>query len=155
MEQYGQVVETINEIAIVNIQRHLTCDKCGKCGILSGSGRRDITIEALNPIQAKSGERVILETDDRQILFISFMLYLVPVAALLAGIYSGLAAAGHFDLSLNHELFAVGTGLFFMAAVFSVIRLWDQKVKNNPRYKPVITGLIEDEGSCADELSNS
>lgn len=155
MEQYGLVTDTFNDRALVNLQRHLTCESCGRCGILSGSKRRDVTVEAMNPIQAKSGQRVILQTDDRQILFISFMLYLVPVAALLAGIYLGLAAAGRFNLSLNHELFAVGTGLILMAAVFFVIRLWDNRVKNNLKYKPVITGLIEDEGTCADEESNN
>lgn len=154
MEQFGLVLNTTDDTASVNLQRHLTCESCGKCGILSGSGRRDITVEALNPIQAKSGQRVILETDDRQILFISFMLYLVPVAALLAGILLGLAAAGRLNLTMNHELFAVCTGLVMMAVVFTLIRLWDRSVKNNPKYKPVITGLIQAEEPCGDLSSD-
>ena len=154
MEQFGLVLNTTADTASVNLQRHLTCESCGKCGILSGSGRRDITVEALNPIQAKSGQRVILETDDRQILFISFMLYLVPVAALLAGILLGLATAGRFNLTMNHELFAVCTGLVMMAVVFTLIRLWDRSVKNNPKYKPVITGLIQAEEPCGDLSSD-
>lgn len=154
MEQFGQVIETTNDTATVNLQRHLTCESCGKCGILSGSGRRDLTVEALNPVQAKNGQRVILETDDRQILFISFMLYLVPVAALLAGIYLGLVAAGRFNLTMNHELFAVLTGVAMMSVVFMLIRLWDSRVKNNPKYKPVITGLIEDKELCDDQSSD-
>lgn len=153
MEQFGLVLKTSADTATVNLQRHLTCENCGKCGILSGSGRRDITVEALNPIQAQSGQRVILETDDRQILFISFMLYLVPVAALLAGIFLGLAAAGRLNLTMNHELFAVCTGLVMMVVVFTLIRLWDRSVKNNPKYKPVITGLIQNEETCGDQRS--
>jgi sigma-E factor negative regulatory protein RseC len=145
MEQFGLVIDTSDDTATVNLQRHLTCENCGKCGILSGSGRRDLTVEALNPIQAQSGQRVIMETDDRQILFISFMLYLVPVAALLAGILIGLALAGRLDPAMNHELFAVSTGLIMMAVVYFLIRLWDKRVKHNPKYKPVITGLIQDE----------
>jgi len=154
LEQFGQVIETTNDTATVNLQRHLTCESCGKCGILSGSGRRDLTVEALNPIQAKKGQRVILETDDRQILFISFMLYLVPVAALLAGIYLGLAAAGRFNPTMNHELFAVLTGLAMMSVIFMLIRLWDNRVKNNPKYKLVITGLIEVTELCGDQSSD-
>jgi len=150
MEQFGLVIKTTNNIATVNLQRHLTCESCGKCGILSGSGKRDLTVEALNPIQAKSGQRVIVETDDRQILFISFMLYLVPVAALLAGIYLGLAAAARLNLVMNHELFAVLAGLLMMAVIFTLIRLWDRRVKNDPKYKPVIIGLIQNEETCAD-----
>ncbi len=150
MEQYGLVIETAADTATVNLQRHLTCESCGKCGILSGSGRRELTVEALNPIQAERGQRVILETDDRQILFISFMLYLVPVAALLAGIYLGLAAAGRLNLAMNYELFAVCIGLVIMSLVYSMIRIWDRKAKNNPKYKPVVTGLLQAEVPCGD-----
>ncbi len=148
MEQYGLITETAGETATVNLQRHLTCEKCGRCGILSGASRRDLSVEALNPIQAKQGQRVILETDDVQILFISFMLYLVPLAALLAGIIFGLPLADRLQVTINHELFAALAGLFLMALVFLLIRTWDRKVKHNPKYKPVITGLIQDKPDC-------
>jgi sigma-E factor negative regulatory protein RseC len=148
MEQYGLVTETAGETATVNLQRHLTCQSCGRCGILSGASRRDLTVEALNPIKAQQGQRVTLESDDLQILFISFMLYLVPLAALLAGIIIGLPLADRLQITFNHELFAAATGLVLMALVYLLIRGWDRKVKNNPRYKPVITGLIRDEPTC-------
>jgi len=74
MEQYGMVTETRGDTATVTLQKHLACEKCGRCGILSGAGRRDAVIEASNPIQAEKGQRVLLETDDRRMLFVSFML---------------------------------------------------------------------------------
>jgi sigma-E factor negative regulatory protein RseC len=148
MEQYGLVTETGSDTATINLQRHLTCEKCGRCGILSGVDRREMTVEALNPIHARQGQQVVLETDDRQILFLSFMLYLVPLAALLAGIIAGLSVAAFLNLKFNHELFAVGTGLIMMALVFFAIRIWDRRVKDNPKYKPVITGLVKEEINC-------
>ncbi len=154
MEHFGLVQKTTNETAIVILQRHLTCENCGKCGILSGSSSRDITIEALNTFQAQSGQRVVLETDDRQVLFISFMLYLVPVVVLLAGIFIGLAAAGRLGLTMNHELFAVCIGLVMMAAVFILIRLWDRSAKLNKKYLPVITDLVQHEETGCDQDGN-
>jgi hypothetical protein len=40
-----------------------------------------------------------------------------------------------------------------MAVIFLFIRTWDRKVKNDPKYKPVITGLIEAEPDGCDETS--
>ena len=145
MEQYGLVIENRGETALVSLQRHLACESCGRCGILSGSNKRDITVEALNPIKAEAGQRVTIESDDRQVLFISFMLYLVPLGALVAGIVIWLSIAATLGLEKNQELLAAAAGLGLMAVVFFLIRLWDRRVKDDPRYKPVITGLIEEE----------
>jgi sigma-E factor negative regulatory protein RseC len=145
LEQYGLVVENRGETAVVNLQRHLICESCGRCGILSGSNKRDINVEALNPLKAEAGRRVILESDDRQVLFISFMLYLVPLAGLLAGIILWLSIAGYLGLEGNQEPGAALAGLGLMAAIFFMIRLWDRRVKDDRKYKPVITGFIDEE----------
>ena len=145
MEQYGLVIENKGETAIVNLQRHLICESCGRCGLLSGSNKREITVEALNPIKAEEGQRVVLESDDRQVLFISFMLYLVPIGGLVAGILLWLGIAVFLGFEGNQELVAAAAGFVLMAVVFYLIRIWDRRVKDDPRYKPVITGLIEGE----------
>ncbi len=144
MEQYGLVVENKGETATVNLQKHLACEKCGRCGILSGSGKRDAMIEAQNPINAKPGQRVLLETDYRTMLFVSFMLYLVPLGGLLVGIFSWLALADNFGFTGDQELIAIGIGFIFMVVIFLLIRSWDRKVKGNPYYQPVITELISE-----------
>ncbi len=151
MEQYGLIIENKGETAMVNLQRHLTCENCGRCGILSGSNRREIIVEALNPIKAEEGQRVTIESDDRQILFISFMLYLVPIGGLLAGILIWTRIAEKLSLNGNQDLAAAGFGLALMAVIFLFIRTWDRKVKDDPKYKPVITGLIEAEPDSCDE----
>lgn len=151
MEQYGQVIEKKGKTASVDLQRHLACASCGKCGILSGSKRRQVTVEALNPINAEVGQRVLLESDDRQILFISFMLYLVPLAGLLGGIILWLRIAELIGLAGSQELGAAVVGFAFMAMIFLLIRVWDRRVKDDPKYKPVITALVE---AGTDECSN-
>lgn len=146
MEQYGLVTENKGETALINLQRHLVCEKCGRCGILSGSNKREIIIEALNPINAEKGQRVLLESDDSQIILLAFMLYLVPILALVAGIVIWLSLVSpYFGLEGRQELPAVSVGFVLMALVYFFIRRWDKKVKDNPCFKPVITGLIEDE----------
>ncbi len=143
MEQYGLVTEARGETATVTLQKHLACEKCGRCGILSGAGKRDAVIEASNPIRAEKGQRVLLETDDRRMLLVSFVLYMVPLAGLIAGIFSWTSLSDYLGFTANQELYAVGSGFAVMAVIFLFIRSWDKKAKNNPRYRPVITEVIE------------
>jgi sigma-E factor negative regulatory protein RseC len=151
LEQYGLVIENRGETAVIRLQRHLTCESCGRCGIMSGSNKREIIVEALNPLQAEAGRRVILETDDRQLLFISFILYLVPLGGLVAGIVLWLGIAGFFGLEGNQELAAAAAGFGLMAVVFFFIRLWDRRVKDDQKYKPIITGFInQEDAECED-----
>jgi len=152
VEQYGVITKTRGDSAAVNLQRHLICGKCGKCGILSGSSKRSIIIEAHNPIQAEEGQRVVLESDDRQVIFLAFMLYIVPLGGLVAGIFLWLLLAGALGFEGNQELQAVGAGLGLMVLIFFFIRSWDRGVKDDPRFKPVITGLLLDKPECEEDL---
>ncbi len=151
MEQYGVITEANGETAAVNLQRNLICGECGKCGIMSES-KRNVTIEAHNPIQAKVGERVVLESDDRQVIFLAFMLYIVPLFGLVAGIAFWLNFAGTFGFEGGQELQSGVAGLALMAAIFYLMRSWDRRVKDDPQYKPVITGFLLDKNECAGNL---
>ncbi|MDW7740343.1 MAG: SoxR reducing system RseC family protein [Bacillota bacterium] len=148
MEQYGLILENKEKTALVSLQRHLVCENCGRCGILSGANKKEMIVEALNPIDAEKGQRVMMESNDRQILFLSFMLYLVPLGGLVAGIFVWLGLANLIGLEGSQDLFAVAAGLLLMVIVFVVIRSWDRRVKDDPRYKPVITEIIEEDPFC-------
>ncbi|MGM0651253.1 MAG: SoxR reducing system RseC family protein [Bacillota bacterium] len=152
MEQYGEIIENREDIALVNLQRHLICGECGKCGIMSGATKRNITIEAHNPIKAKEGQKVRIESDDRQVIFLAFMLYIVPLAGLMGGILLWFQLAGRFSIAGSQELQAFAVGMAMMVVIFLMIRNWDRRVKNDPRYKPVITGLLLDKNDCNDQL---
>lgn len=145
MEQFGTIIENKGETSLVSLQRHLACEQCGRCGILAEGEKRNIIIEASNRIQADVGQLVILETDNRRVLFISFMLYLVPIGGLVGGIVLWLNLADHLGLTANQDLAAVGIGFGLMTIIFLFIRIWDNKARVNKYYQPVITGLVDKE----------
>ncbi|HSW36595.1 MAG TPA: SoxR reducing system RseC family protein [Candidatus Limnocylindrales bacterium] len=149
MEQVGTIIEVNGDSATISLQRHLSCEGCNRCGILSQSPNRGMIVEALNPIGAKQGAKVLIETDDRQVLFLSFMLYIVPLAGLVSGIVLWLNLADNVGLVNNQELVAVAVGFGLMALIYMFIRAWDRRIKDHPKYKPVITSLIaEEETEC-------
>ncbi|MEW5785194.1 MAG: SoxR reducing system RseC family protein [Bacillota bacterium] len=144
MERAGTIIEVKAGTAVVRMQRHLSCANCGRCGgILGNEDRRELVVEVENPIQAGVGQKVMVETVDAQVIFISFMLYMVPLAALVAGILLWPLLARSFGLGGNQDLTAVGAGFGLMALVFLGIKQWDRRVKETGRYRPVITEMIE------------
>lgn len=142
MEREGIVIEDKGDTAVVVIKRHLSCESCGGCGILSKS-RQDHTLEATNTVKAKIGQRVYIETDDRQMLFVLFMLYMVPLFALVGGIVGWLHLGAFLGFE-GREMPALVAGFALMALVFAGIRRWDRRVKKTGRYRPVITGVAEE-----------
>ncbi|MGM9661588.1 MAG: SoxR reducing system RseC family protein [Oscillospiraceae bacterium] len=59
------------------------CEECAGCGV-AGSA---VTAQARNPIGAKAGDKVVVESSTRQLLGIVALVYCVPVALFLAGYF--------------------------------------------------------------------
>jgi sigma-E factor negative regulatory protein RseC len=147
MDRLGTVIEAKGDAAVVRMQRHLSCENCGRCGgILGGEDRRQLVVEVLNPVKAGAGQRVLIESDDRRVLFVSFMLYIVPLTGLVAGLLLGLNLAPRLGLGGGRELAAAGLGFALMALVFLGIRAWDRRVRHSAKYKPVITAVVAEKG---------
>jgi len=144
LERVGKVLEKRGHQALVAMQRHVACENCGRCGgILGGPDQKDERVEVDNPINASEGELVNIEVDDRQLLKVAFLVYMVPVLALLAGIFGGLGLAPVLNYGGDHTLFSVAMGLVLMAVVILAVRSWDRKVKDDSRFRPVIKSLAE------------
>ncbi len=142
MERVGKVIEKRGNKAMVVMRRHSACDKCGRCGgILGGPDIKDSHVMVENPIGAGAGELVKIEVDDGKLLLMSFVLYMVPVLALVAGILLGTVLAPAINYTGDHIFFSVGSGLLLAAIVMIWIKYWDKSKKDDTRYKPVITSL--------------
>ncbi len=145
MDRVGTVIEVKPGTAVVRLRRHLSCEHCGRCGgILGGPDQLDHLVEVLNPINARVGQKVLITADDRKVVFVSFMLYLVPLAALVGGIFLWMYISFRLGLQGRPELPAVAAGVVLMGLVYGGLRRWDNRIKDNPRYKPVIAELVDE-----------
>lgn len=66
------------------------CEECAGCGV-SGTA---VHARAVNDIGAQPGQKVVVESDTRKMLFIVSVAYLIPVALFLAGYLAALAVPG-------------------------------------------------------------
>lgn len=146
MKQQGVVTNVLNNHnAMVLVTRHSSCDSCNACKM----GREDktIEIEAINRINAREGQTVSIDQEHQNVLKAAFILYVIPLIALLIGITLSMNLLSLFSLSTHNELISAGIGFSLMAIVFWLIRLNEEKFKAKDEFVPVITEIIEEEGA--------
>ena len=92
MEQTGRVTEVREDgTALVLVERRSACagdcEHCGGCAAV----KQELSAEALNPIGAEIGDRVVLETESTAVLGTALLVYFLPLVTFFA-LY-GLGAA--------------------------------------------------------------
>jgi sigma-E factor negative regulatory protein RseC len=90
MQEEGLVLQTMGGLAQVETTQQEACAGCGAksaCHAMGGDKKR--VVSAINRAQAETGDRVLLTMPRKGVLGASFLLYMVPVIALLAGAVLG------------------------------------------------------------------
>lgn len=147
----GVVERASSQTAVVLVERSSSCNQCrskGACEVLSGKTMR---IEIENELGAREGDRVEITVPAVSVLKLSFLVYLVPIAALVAGAYAGNLWAENREL--EPTLYAVAGGVLAMIASFVVVKRFDRTAsevssEHRPRMSRVYRGGEEPDSAC-------
>ena len=104
------------------------CHKCSGCG----AAKEQLLLTAENPIGAKPGQLVRITTASAPVLKAAAILYLLPIALLIAG-YLLLMPVGFGGL---------GSGIGFLLGVL-LVWLYDRKVAAKQNTEYTITAILE------------
>ena len=104
------------------------CHKCSGCG----AAKEAILLEAKNPIGAKPGDLVRVESATGPVLKAALVMYMLPMVLFFAGYAVGAAAFGRGAL--------VGC-LAFVAAIGLAV-IYDRKVLKKQNTEYTITGFV-------------
>ena len=94
------------------------CEECAGCGVTGAA----VTARAENPIGARPGQKVVVESSTRKMLGIVVLVYAIPVALFLIGYLAALALGA--DVGAQYAV----AGLGFLAGVFFAIR-YDRRLR--------------------------
>ena len=83
------------------------CEECAGCGV-SGTS---VYARARNPVGARPGQKVVVESDTKNMLGIVSLVYLVPVALFFAGYFAAGVLAELWRCTVATLAFVVGVGL--------------------------------------------
>lgn len=117
-EQYGRVVVVKEQTVDVQV---LQAEACAHCQLCNTGKTRLHVLEILNTADAEVGDIVLLESPARELMLASFVAWLLPLFAILAGI-----AAGYFVGDIlwpaNRDLIAAIAGLAMLPVGFAMVK---------------------------------
>ncbi|UCG13150.1 MAG: SoxR reducing system RseC family protein [Deltaproteobacteria bacterium] len=140
----GMVRRTMGNKAWVITKRSEMCEACashGACKTLGGG--KEMEVEAINDVQARAGDQVLLTLQDQSLVKLSFLVYMFPILALIVGAALGQKAAPF--VGVNSELSSFGLGAIFFGLAFLLVRKKDRKLERTGGTIPRVARIIKGE----------
>jgi len=146
IEEVGTIIELKSKrTALVLCQKSSFCNSCATSGACSiGDDSRSRTVEVHNMIGAEVGNRVKIAASTKTFLQSSFLLYIVPLIALVIGAAVGSTLGTVFELGVDPNLLSAIFGVFFMVGSFLVIRVGSSALQKE-NFMPRIVSILQDE----------
>lgn len=146
MKEMARVIEKDNGNATVRIIRSSACSKCDeKCMLGEQSHEVDeMDVVVKDPIGAEVGSMVELEMGAKPILLSAFMVYLLPLFAIVAGYFAGEALFSIFTSSTEVAGILGSAAAFFLS--FLLLRAFDKKAGSKSYFHPKIIRVVNHNG---------
>jgi len=138
----GIVTKLESATAWVTTTRTSACETCAaKSACRTLGGGKEMEVEAVNPVGAKMGDRVVIGFETSALVKISFLIYIVPIISMILGAIIGqkIALSYHYNGSVLSAI--VGFLFFFLAFLF--IKSTGNKMAKKNEYRPKIIRIIK------------
>jgi sigma-E factor negative regulatory protein RseC len=126
-------------MAVVMTKMEPECESCeakGACFTFGGGGA-NAEVKARNTVGAEIGDIVTLSMRGSSIIKVSFLVYMLPILALIGGIVLGYYSARLIPVDEN---ILVGTfGLFAFSGAFIWVKKKGNRLADNKEFVPEIT----------------
>ena len=119
MREIAQVIKTETGYATVSVNKKDECSKCGMCAFPKGADK--IELRAKNSLNAKVGDKVLIERQEGGKLSGALLVFFVPL--LLIGIATLLAYT-----VLQSEMWVLWLSVIFIAVWFVILAIIDKKL---------------------------
>ncbi len=133
--QEGFIMSLEGDLAKLKVAPNADCDNCGSCNLVH------MELLAYNPVNAKPGQKVKFTMIEDNMLRISFMIFILPLLSIFAGLYAGSILAAVLKLN-ETALMTAGVFLFLSTAIFFIYS-YDKKYKKNKSNFPQIIEVIK------------
>ena len=133
-------VESLDErrgTARVQFDRRSACDKCKMCLTASGD-KMKVYVDVKNTLGAKVGDKVGVAMNDKFVLKAAFIVYIVPVILVGAGLAIFRKLSDLLMLLVVAIALLIGVAIGIMA---------DRLIRKKGAFAPTMTAIYRDEGS--------
>lgn len=135
----GQVKHIADGKAVVEIERGTACAEChAECARIGETST--LRVEARDPIGVHVDQYVQLTIQNTSVLRASFVVYILPLCALIFGVLLGEYLGRTFGIQNILEIL-VGFGCLGLSLFF--VKFYDALFKRDIRNQPIITKIID------------
>ncbi len=143
LEEVGVVLRVEGELAIVKTQRSSMCNGCHSGGFCKAFGGDSVMeVAARNEAGARVGDEVRVTVASKTFLKASFLVYMVPVTALILGALLGGTMGPFLYPGASSDLLPVVFGSIFFFLSFVLLKIWGKGIKKDEGYCPVIAEIL-------------
>ncbi len=142
----GKVTALEGDLARVEVSRSAMCDGCHQqstCNVDMLDSSRDKVATVRNPVGAKPGDKVEIAIDETVLMRGSAVLYILPLAFMLAGLLLAMALKDRLNFGLGEDMLALFAALAGLAVSMPVVRAWSNRSRYLAANVPVITRILE------------
>lgn len=134
MEQLVRVRDTFDDgtAMVIHIRESACSGDCHKCSGC-GAAKETVLLKAKNPIGARRGDLVKLESATGPVLKAAAVMYMIPMLLFFAGYFAGDALWQRGAL----------TGCLSFVAAIGLAVLYDRKIGKTDKCEYTITGFVE------------
>jgi len=146
MKEKARVIKKENGQSLVQIIRTSACSHCDEKCMLAEDSHEMEEMEVLvnDPIGAEVGSMVELEMGTKPVLFSAFVVYLLPLAAIIAGYFAGSSWLSVFIE--NGEIAGIVGSVVSFFLSFFLLRFFDRKAGAKSYFHPQITRVVTHNG---------
>ena len=142
IEEIGIVTKADGIVANVIVQRRSACDGCKVQGACKPSDE-GMEIEALNPVQAKEGQKVKISIKPQAYLKGTIVIYGIPLLAFMAGVILGKNIGESYFKQMDSDIVSFISGFAALIISFLVVKAWSKKAETKTEFTPVIEEILE------------
>jgi sigma-E factor negative regulatory protein RseC len=139
----GKIIEIKDGRTVVLVSRNSACAGCSAKNACHGfGGSSESTIIVDNRVGARVDDVVEIGVGEGGLVAASFIVYILPIAALFVG--AGLGTLIAEQLGISNGGISALMGLLFLAAGFVVIRLMDPYFGKKKTLRPRVLRVVEE-----------
>jgi len=135
-EEEGIVIALNGKIAKVRASRHSECESCGAC-----AGDNATVMDVYNPVDAKVGQRVIIEIPEDNMLKAAFIVFLLPLLTTFMGYLIGVWISQKYGFPALLSEVSASIVAFVLTLLY--IKYFDRSMTNT-KMMPVITDVLSE-----------
>jgi len=135
------IIETVSGLrAMVRVEKSSACASCQSRESCHEASGKDMIIEVANDLGAREGDRIEISIPGGSFLILSLLVYLLPVAALIAGAVLGGAFAG--ALHMNGTVASIVGGCLGIGVTFYGLKRLDRSTRGQKEFRPRMTRIL-------------